>query len=231
LLSGILVTPQRQTVLVAKQAAEVDILSGGRFRMGVAIGWNNVEYDSLGMDFATRGPRIEEQVALLRLLWQRESVTFEGEFDRVRGVGLAPRPVQRPIPIWFGGQSKIAYRRAGRLGDGWIPEMSVDDSLFEAMAVVEQAARDAGRDPRSIGMQGRVRWGEGGAPQIVADIELWRRAGATHVAINTMMAPSGRWRQDEQVGLPGMRDHIAALHETAAALELRPRLAGQNAAV
>ena len=230
MLSGILVAPQRQTVLVAKQAAEVDILTHGRFRMGVAIGWNHVEYDSLGMDFGTRGRRLDEQVALLRRLWQEGSVTFEGEFDAVQGVGLAPLPIQRPIPIWFGGQTPIAYRRAGRLGDGWIPEMGVDGSLFEAIGIVEQAARDAGRDPSTIGMQGRVRWGEGGVDQIVRDIGRWREAGATHVAINTMMAPSGRWRQDEQVGLPGIDDHIAALRAVAEDLRLEPRTADRSKA-
>jgi probable F420-dependent oxidoreductase len=228
MLSGILVVPQRQTVLVAKQAAEVDILTNGRLRMGVAIGWNHVEYESLGVDFTTRGRRINEQVALLRRLWQEESVSFEGEFDSVRGVGLAPLPIQRPIPIWFGGQSPVAYRRAGRLGDGWIPEMGVDDSLVEALAIIEQAALEAGRDPADIGMQGRVRWGEGGVDQILRDIELWREAGATHVAVNTMMAPSGRWRQDEQIGLPGLDDHIAALQAIADELGLSARPAGRQ---
>jgi probable F420-dependent oxidoreductase len=228
MLSGILVAPQRQTVLVAKQAAEVDILTGGRFRMGVAIGWNHVEYEALGVDFTTRGRRVNEQVALLRRLWQEESVSFDGEFDTVRGIGLAPLPIQRPIPIWFGGQSPVAYRRAGRLGDGWIPEMGVDDSLAEAMAIVEQAARDAGRDPAVIGMQGRVRWGSGGVDQIIRDIERWREVGATHVAVNTMMAPSGRWRQDEQIGLPGMDDHIAALQAIADELRLEARSARRS---
>jgi alkanesulfonate monooxygenase SsuD/methylene tetrahydromethanopterin reductase-like flavin-dependent oxidoreductase (luciferase family) len=191
--------------------------------LGVAIGWNHVEYDALGQDFSTRGRRIEEQVGLLRRLWQEESVTFHGEFDEVNGVGLAPRPLQRPIPIWFGGQSAVAYRRAGRLGDGWIPEMVVDDSLFEAKEIVESAARDAGRDPSAIGMEGRVRWGTGGVEEIVTDIDGWREAGATHVSINTMMAPSGRWRQDEQIGLKGMAEHLDALRAIAHEIGLEPR--------
>jgi probable F420-dependent oxidoreductase len=225
MLNGILVLPQRQTVLVAKQAAEIDILTGGQYRLGVAIGWNRVEYDALGQDFSTRGRRIEEQVELLRRLWQEESVTFDGEFDHVHGVGLAPLPLQRPIPIWFGGQSETAYRRAGRLGDGWIPEMVVDDSLFEAIEIVESAARDAGRDPSDIGMEGRVRWGTGGVEQIVGDIDAWRGAGASHVAVNTMMAPSGRWRQDEQIGLEGMDEHLEALSALAKEIGLQPRSA------
>src|ERR1700729_471923 len=122
LVTGIIILPQRQTALVAKQAAEVDLLSGGRFRLGIGLGWNAVEYEALGQDFSSRGRRAEEQVDLLRRLWTEPSVTYEGRFDRVTGAGLAPLPVQRPIPIWFGAQSERAYRRAGGLGDGWFPQ-------------------------------------------------------------------------------------------------------------
>ncbi len=115
LVTGIIILPQRQTALVAKQAAEVDLLTRGRFRLGVGLGWNAVEYEALGQDFATRGRRIEEQVDLLRRLWTEPTVTFHGRFDEVTGAGLAPLPVQRPIPVWFGGQSDPAYRRIG----GW----------------------------------------------------------------------------------------------------------------
>ena len=114
LVTGIIILPQRQTALVAKQAAEVDLLTGGRFRLGIGLGWNAVEYEALGQDFSSRGRRAEEQVGLLRRLWTEPSVTFSGSFDRVTGAGLAPLPVQRPIPVWFGAQSERAYRRAGR---------------------------------------------------------------------------------------------------------------------
>ena len=146
LVTGIIILPQRQTALVAKQAAEVDLLSGGRFRLGIGLGWNAVEYEALGQDFSSRGRRSEEQVDLLRRLWTERSVTFEGRFDRVTGAGLAPLPVQRPIPIWFGGQSERAYRRIGRLADGWFPQAVPGPQLDEARGVVEQAAREAGRD-------------------------------------------------------------------------------------
>ena len=121
LVTGIIILPQRQTVLVAKQGAEVDLLTDGKFRLGVGIGWNAVEYEALGKNFSDRGARSEEQVALLRRLWTEESVTHEGPSERVTGAGLAPLPVQRPIPVWFGVASPRAYRRAGRLGDGWFP--------------------------------------------------------------------------------------------------------------
>ena len=121
LVTGIIILPQRQTALVAKQAAEVDLLTGGRFRLGVGIGWNAVEYEALGKDFTDRGRRIDEQIELLRRLWTEQAVTFDGEYEQVTGAGLAPLPVQRPIPIWIGGRRRAAYRRAGRLGRRLVP--------------------------------------------------------------------------------------------------------------
>src|SRR5487761_1022557 len=122
LVTGIIILPQRQTVLVAKQAAEVDLLTGGRFRLGVGLGWNAVEYEALGKNFTDRGRRVEEQVELLRRLWTEPTVSHRGRYERVTGAGLAPLPVQRPIPIWFGASSDRALRRAGRLADGWFPQ-------------------------------------------------------------------------------------------------------------
>jgi len=143
LVTGIIILPQRQTVLVAKQAAEVDLLTGGKFRLGVGIGWNHVEYEALGQDFSTRGQRLEEQIPLLRRLWTEQTVTFSGTFDQITGAGLAPLPVQRPIPVWFGAQSPRAYRRAGRLADGWFPQMAPGPRLEEARGIV-LAARSMG---------------------------------------------------------------------------------------
>jgi probable F420-dependent oxidoreductase len=208
LVTGIIILPQRQTALVAKQAAEVDLLSGGRLRLGIGLGWNAVEYEALGQDFSSRGRRSEEQVELLRRLWTEPSVTFEGRFDRVTGAGLAPLPVQRPIPIWFGAQSERAYRRAGRLADGWFPQVPPGPRLDEARGVVERAAREAGRDPAAIGMEGRVSWR--GDPAAVAELAgSWRDAGATHLSVNTMGA-----------GLGPVEEHLGALE--AAAVVLKP---------
>jgi probable F420-dependent oxidoreductase len=144
LVTGVIILPQRQTALVAKQAAEVDLLTGGRFRLGVGIGWNQVEYQALGKDFGNRGRRSEEQIALLRLLFTEQSVTFEGADEQVVGAGISPLPVQRPIPIWIGGSSPRAYQRIGRLADGWFPQVVPGPALDEARGSVEQAARDAG---------------------------------------------------------------------------------------
>jgi probable F420-dependent oxidoreductase len=197
LLTGILILPQRQTVLVAKQATEVDLLSGGRLRVGVGLGWNHVEYEALGMRFAGRGKRLEDQVTLLRALWTEESVSFHGRSDQAMGVGLAPLPQQQPIPLWFGGNSVAAYERAGRLGDGWIPDrMLPGPDLRAAKAVVERSARAAGRDPAQLGLQGRVRLVDRPTSDvdvgwIVQQVDAWRATGATHVAIDTMGAGIG----------------------------------------
>jgi len=199
LVTGVVILPQRQTVLVAKQAAEVDLLTGGKFRLGVGIGWNRVEYEALGQDFSTRGKRLEEQITLLRRVWTEQTVTFGGTFDRITGAGLAPMPVQRPIPVWVGAQSPRAYRRAGRLADGWFPQMAPGPRLDEARRIVTEAAAEAGRDPASLGMEGRLRWQED-RDKLPAAMRQWQDAGATHLSVNTMGA-----------GLKTVDDHLAAL--------------------
>jgi probable F420-dependent oxidoreductase len=206
LVTGVIILPQRQTALVAKQAAEVDLLSSGRLRLGIGIGWNAVEYEALGEDFGNRGKRSAEQIALLRRLWTEPVVTFDGEFHRVTGAGLAPLPVQRPIPVWIGAASAPGYRRAGRLADGWFPMMSPGPRLDEARGVVEQAAVEAGRDPGSIGMEGRVAW-RGDAGVVTDELAGWAAAGASHASVNTMGA-----------GLKTVDDHLAVLSTVAAGL-------------
>jgi probable F420-dependent oxidoreductase len=199
LVTGVIILPQRQTVLAAKQAAEVDLLTGGRFRLGVGLGWNRVEYEALRQDFATRSRRIEEQIELMRRLWTERSLSYSGRFDQMTGVGLAPLPVQRPIPVWFGAQSERAYRRAGRLADGWFPQIGPGADLDQARAMVEQAATAAGRDPARLGMEGRVRW-RGDPEQLAEEARRWQESGASHLAVNTMGA-----------GLATVDDHLVAL--------------------
>ena len=209
LVTGIIILPQRQTALVAKQAAEVDLLTGGRFRLGIGLGWNAVEYEALGKSFADRGDRMTEQVTLLRRLWTERTVTHAGSYERVTGAGLAPLPVQQPIPVWFGAQSRRAYLRPGQLGDGWFPQVPPGPRLDEAKSIVDQAATEAGRDPAKLGMEGRVSWRDGGAEQVAQRAGSWRDAGASHVSVNTMGA-----------GLASVDDHLAALAAVAAALGL-----------
>ena len=209
LVTGIIILPQRQTALVAKQAAEVDILTNGRFRLGVGLGWNAVEYDALGTNFSDRGRRSVEQVELLRRLWTERSVTFGGAYEHVTGAGIAPLPVQRPIPVWFGAASEPAFRRAGRIADGWFPMVAPGAALDDARAVVEQAAAEAGRDPGALGMEGRVSWTDEGVEKLVDHVGRWRAAGATHVSVNTMNA-----------GLGSVDGHLGALTSAAEALAL-----------
>ena len=180
LVTGVIILPQRQTALVAKQAAEVDLLSEGRLRLGIGVGWNAVEYEALGEDFSKRGKRSAEQITLLRRLWTEQTVSFDGDFDRVTGAGLAPLPVQRPIPVWIGAASAPGYERAGRLADGWFPMMAPGPELDEARAVVERAAVGAGRDPATIGMEGRVNW-RGDGEAVTKELAAWAEAGASHV--------------------------------------------------
>jgi probable F420-dependent oxidoreductase len=210
LVTSVIILPQRQTALVAKQAAQVDLLTEGRFRLGVGVGWNAVEYEALGEDFARRGQREEEQIELLRRLWTEPSVTFAGRFDTITGAGLAPLPVQRPIPIWLGGASDAAYRRMGRLADGWFPQVPPDDRLERALEIIAEAAVTAGRDPGSIGMEGRVSWGSDGVTKVVDQAGRWRDAGASHLAVNTMGA-----------GFERIGDHLEALAAVADELGLR----------
>jgi probable F420-dependent oxidoreductase len=210
LVTGILILPQRQTALVAKQAAEVDLLTGGRFRLGVGLGWNAVEYEALGKEFSDRGRRSEEQIALLRRFWTERSVTFAGEHERVTGAGLSPRPVQQPIPIWLGGSSARAYQRMGRLADGWFPQVPPGAALDEARAAVGAAAHAAGRDPSSIGMEGRANWSDTGIGTLVDDVERWRAAGATHLSVNTMGS-----------GLATADEHLATLTAIAEQVDVR----------
>jgi probable F420-dependent oxidoreductase len=203
LVSGIVIGPQRQTALLAKQAAQVDVFCGGRLRLGLGLGWNRIEYEALGKDFTTRGKRLEEQVTLLRKLWTEESVTFQTSEEDVVGAGICPLPLQRPIPIWLGAASPPALRRAGRLADGWFPLVLPDERFAAAKALVDEGARSAGRDPGTIAFEGRVSWSDDGT-QLERRLEKWRAVDAPYVSINTMGA-----------GLGGVDAHIGAIARAA----------------
>ncbi len=199
--TGVLILGQRQTVLVAKQAAEVDVLTGGRLRLGIGTGWNEVEYEALGENFHNRGRRSVEQIQLLRALWTQEAVAFEGRYHQVTHAGINPLPVQRPIPIWFGGGAEKVVRRVGRMGDGWFPQFQPDSAGQARIAQMREYATQAGRDPNSVGIEGRVSLADGGSPVDWNRLaEAWAEAGATHLSVNTMRA-----------GLKGPDQHIEAL--------------------
>lgn len=204
-MPGVLVLPQRQTTLVAKQAACIDIFSEGRIRLAVGTGWNEMEYESLGMDFASRGDRLNEQIGFLRQLWTIDSFSFEGKYHKLTEGGLFPPPRQRPIPIWAGGNSLPAMRRAARLSDGWLPVLPAHKAAAEIAHFREMVAA-AGRNPDQIGIENIVFAGRTmGEPvksvtQVVSALGTWREAGAAGVSIDTMGADLG-----------GLDQHIAFL--------------------
>jgi probable F420-dependent oxidoreductase len=194
LVTGVVILPQRQTALVAKQAAEIDLLTGGNLRLGVGIGWNEVEYIGLNERFNNRGRRFEEQIELLRALWTDEVIDFKGRYHTIPEAGLNPMPVQRPIPVWIGGYADIVMERIGRLADGWFPGSQPGDALEHSRALVVESALAAGRDPSSIGMEGRISLAPEAEDEWLQQTEAWRAAGATHLSINTM----GRGRTPRQ---------------------------------
>jgi probable F420-dependent oxidoreductase len=206
-VTGVLILPQRQTAVVAKQAATLDVLSRGRLRLGVGLGWNEVEYTSLGQDFHTRGRRIEEQVHLLRRLWTEPLVTFDGRWDHVDDAGLNPLPVQRPIPIWFGGRDPRAIRRAARMGDGWILNVRSAEEARPGLETLRAALAQEGRAAAAFGIEARLAYGDGNPEAWMAEIEAWRAVGATHASLNTM-----------RYGLSTPADHIGAIRRFAEAI-------------
>ena len=203
LFSGILILPQRQTALVAKQAAEVDVLSGGRLRLGVAVGWNPVEFDVQGEDFSNRGKRIEEQIEVLRALWTNEVVTYEGTWHTIKDVGINPLPVQRPIPIWFGGGlSDQVIERVGRMGDGWIPFLTADSAGLESVEKMRAAARAAGRNPDDIKIEHMIQMHQGTPEDWIKEIATLRDIGVSYISGVTMNA-----------GFATPADHIKAIEQ------------------
>jgi probable F420-dependent oxidoreductase len=189
LTTGILILPQRQTALVAKQAAEVDVLTGGRLRMGVGLGWNHVEYEALGKEFRTRGRRIEEQVDVMRKLWTEPLVTYHGADHIIDNAGLNPMPIQQPIPIWFGGIAEPALRRAARLADGWMPAgRKPDDFMKQTIEQLELFLEEAGRGSKPFGIDPWVSIQGLEKDEWAKRVQAWRQLGATHIAVDTMRA-------------------------------------------
>jgi probable F420-dependent oxidoreductase len=186
LTTGILILPQRQTVLVAKQAAELDLLSGGRLRLGVGAGWNAVEYEALNEDFTNRGKRLTEQIELLRRLWTQPLVDFQGRFHSIPDAGINPLPAQRPIPIWFGGHSEAAMRRMAKLGDGWIPNSYSHEKLAQMLETLRAYLKAEGRDPADFGVDYHLLMENKTPSQLAAEVETLRELGVSHVCIYTM---------------------------------------------
>ncbi len=209
LVTAVLILSQRQTALVAKQAAEVDLLTGGRLRLGVGVGWNHVEYEALNQDFSNRGSRYAEQIELLREFWTKDTVGFEGRYHKVDHAGINPQPIQKPIPIWMGAGARAnpvptdrVLRRVARLADGWFPQMQPGDDARATVERLKIFAREAGRDGESIGMESRINLADGNPELWQSQARAWEEMGATHVSVNTMRA-----------GLSSPQDHINAIQQ------------------
>jgi probable F420-dependent oxidoreductase len=186
--TGIIILPQRQTALVAKQAASLDVVSGGRLRLGVGIGWNEVEYQALNENFHNRGRRIEEQVQVLRRLWSEPLVTFSGRWHTIPDAGLNPMPVQQSIPIWFGGHADQVLKRMARLGDGWMTNHRTAQDARPSLGRLEEYLAEAGRPMADFGVEARISYGDGDPARLQALRHDWQQAGATHLSVNTMGA-------------------------------------------
>jgi probable F420-dependent oxidoreductase len=182
-LSSVVILPQRQATLVAKQAADVDQFCGGRLRLGVGIGWNPLEFDALGMAFNNRARRFEEQIEVMRKLWTERVVTFEGRYHTLEAVGLNPRPVQQPIPLWVGAAAEGAVRRATRIAEGYLPLRPLEGGWQATMDKVWGWLDEAGRSRESFGIEGRLEAGTGTPDAWRETVELWRGFGASHLSV------------------------------------------------
>ena len=201
-VTGILILPQRETAVVAKQAATLDILNNGRFRMGIGVGWNKVEYIAQNQDFHTRGKRIEEQIVVLRKLWTEELVNFTGEWHTIPDAGINPLPVQQPIPIWMGGHAEVLLQRVARTGDGWMPNYRQAEDAQPALDALDGYLAEYGRSRSDIGLEARLHYQDGNPDNDNwhKTFAGWQQAGATHITINTMGA-----------GLQTPQQHIQAI--------------------
>ena len=211
----VLILAQRQAVLVAKQAASLDVLSGGRFRLGVGIGWNPVEFTGLNENFKNRGRRSEEQVQVMKALWAAPHVTFKGEFHTIEDAGINPLPAARKVPLWFGGHEDVTLRRIAKWGDGWIMLKHPMGAKAEAeFAKLRGYVAEAGRDRSAVGLEVWVSTAEGGPADWRKEFEYWKATGVTHVTLNSAYNNSPHRR----IAGRTMADHLAAMRQYHAAV-------------
>ena len=213
--AGVLILAQRQAALVAKQAASLDALCEGRFRLGIGVGWNEIEFQGLGADFHTRGKRSEEQVRYMQALWAEPHVKFAGEFHQLDDGGINPRPKSGKVPIWFGGHAEATFRRAARYGDGFMPlRYPPGDEALAAFEKLRRLTREAGRDPAEVGLEVWVSPGAGSDEDWRREIAFWKRAGVTHVTAHTTYV-SGHHKR---IAGHSAADHLAAITRYRAAV-------------
>ncbi|MBK9049538.1 MAG: LLM class F420-dependent oxidoreductase [Chloroflexi bacterium] len=206
-VTGVIILPQRDTALVAKQAAMVDILCGGRLRLGIGIGWNEVEYVATGNDFHQRGRKSDEQIDLLRELWTKPLVNFQGQYHTIPDAGINPLPIQRPIPIWLGGHAEAVLSRIARKGDGWLPGYRTAAAAAKTLARLDTLLAEQGRSRADMGIETRLLYQDGTPESWQTIMQDWQAAGATHGSINTMGC-----------GFTTVEQHIEALRVFAAAV-------------
>ena len=208
--TGVLILPQRQAALVAKQAACLDVLCGGRFRLGVGVGWNEAEFVALNENFHNRGRRSEEQVQVMQALWAEDHVTFKGRWHTIDDAGINPRPKSGKVPLWFGGHHERTLERIAKYGDGWMPNAyPPDQSALEVFARLRRLTEAAGRDPAAVGIEVWTSMGAGTPAEWRRETEFWKRAGASHITLCTTF----NRRHHKRIPGTGLKDHIAALRQ------------------
>lgn len=208
LVSGVIILPQRQTVLVAKQAAEIDVLSNGRLRLGVGIGWNDIEYEALNENFRNRGRRMEEQIDVLRAIWTEDVLSYEGRWHHIDNAGILPVPVQRPIPVWIGANVEVAIRRAARIADGFFANGGPDAAMDEKLAALRDELAANGRSLADFGLEARISLAQGTPDDWRRDFSAWQERGISHLSFVTFGA-----------GFEKAADHLRALESAFKAIE------------
>jgi probable F420-dependent oxidoreductase len=205
--TGVLILPQRQTVLVAKQAASLDVLCGGRFRLGIGVGWNEVEYVGLNENFKNRGRRSEEQVQVMQALWANKHVDFKGRYHTIEDAGINPRPPSGRVPVWYGGHHDATLPRIAKWGDGWMPNAyEPDDNALAIFEKLRSLTREAGRDPSAVGIEVWTSCGSGTPADWAREVAFWKRAGATHIALTTTF----HRRHHHRIAGHSIADHLDA---------------------
>jgi probable F420-dependent oxidoreductase len=213
--TGVLILPQRQTVLVAKQAACLDVLSGGRFRLGIGVGWNEVEFTGLNENFHNRGRRSEEQVQVMQQLWAAPHVAFKGRWHTIDDAGINPRPASGKVPVWFGGHHDRTLERIAKWGDGWMPNAyPPGPAATDVLDRLRRLTETAGRDPGQIGIEAWVSMGSGNESDWAQEARFWKSAGASHICLTTTF----NRRHHKRIAGRTLSDHLAALRRYHAAV-------------
>jgi probable F420-dependent oxidoreductase len=213
--TGVLILPQRQTALVAKQAASLDVLCGGRFRLGIGVGWNEVEFVGLNENFHNRGRRSEEQVQVMQALWANPHVDYKGRWHTIEDAGINPRPASGRVPVWFGGHHERTLERIAKWGDGWMPNAyPPDQSALDIFAKLRSLTEAAGRDPKQIGIEVWVAMGEGSEADWAKEAKFWKQAGVTHLCLTTTF----NRRHHKRIAGHTLSDHLGAMRRYHAAV-------------